>query len=119
MMGLFRREWGAILFVVTVLVGAVVVAISFAVGASHGSASPTLPPCPSYTPWQATPLGATPTPTPTALAFGNCPTAPTAPPPSVSPTPTPSPTSAASASASASASAKASASASPTPTPTS
>ena len=30
MIGLFRREWGAITFVATVLIGAVVVVISFA-----------------------------------------------------------------------------------------
>ena len=112
MIRLFRREWGAILFVATVLIGAVVVGISFLVGAGgHTNAVPTPPPCPSYTPWQTPVAGAASTSTP--FAFGNCPAPPTEPPASASPTPTPSPT------ATPSPSASASASASPTATPAS
>ena len=83
MMSLFRREWGAITFVATVLIGAVVVAISFAIGAGHRVGQPSLPPCPSYTPWQTPSAGATATATP--FAFANCPT----PPPEADPEPQP------------------------------
>ena len=101
MIGLFRREWGAITFVAAVLIGAVVVGISFLVGAGgHTSAAPSPPPCPSYTPWQTPVAGATPTTAP--FAFANCPNPPTEPPASASPTPTPSPTATPSPSASAS-----------------
>ena len=78
-MSLFRREWGAITFVATVLIGAVVVGISFLVGAGgHTSAAPPPPPSPSYTPRQTPVAGATPTAAP--FAFANCPSPPTAPP---------------------------------------
>ena len=60
MMRLLRREWGAITFVATVLIGAVVVAhlVRSSVPDTGGTA-PTPPPCPSYTPWQTPLAGAT------------------------------------------------------------
>jgi hypothetical protein len=62
-MSLFRREWGAITFVLTVAIGAVAVAISLVVSGSHQPPVPTLPPCPSYTPYVVTP-----SPSPSARA---------------------------------------------------
>ena len=98
-----RREWGAATFVITVLVGALAVAISLLL--RGGAATPPPPiPCPTYTPYPTyTPLpsGYKPTPTPTVTPlpatpapsinplFANCPTAPLPPvPPTVPPTPT-------------------------------
>ena len=73
-MNLLRREWGAVTFVATVLVGAVAVAISLIIAGTHAPPIPALASCPSYTPYVSTP-----TPTPTATP---------------KPTPTPSPSSA-------------------------
>ena len=50
-----RREWGAVTFVVTILVGAVAVAISLGISASHPAPVASAPPCPSYTPYVVTP----------------------------------------------------------------
>jgi hypothetical protein len=109
-MNAFRREWGAITFVLTVMVGAIAVAISLVIAGAHPPAVATLEPCPSYTPYVITPsptpsatptvspsakATATPTPTPaptpspTAFnpALANCPTAPL--PPTSPPTPSP------------------------------
>ena len=66
-MSSFRREWGAITFVVTVLVGAIAVAISLVIAGAHAPPSATLEPCPSFTPYVVTPTpapGTTPTPAP-------------------------------------------------------
>ena len=49
-MNVFRREWGAITFVVTILIGAIAVAISLVVAGSHPAPVSTPVPCPSYTP---------------------------------------------------------------------
>ena len=57
-MNALRREWGAVTFVVTILVGAVAVAISLGVSASHGTPLQSAPPCPSYTPYVVTPTPA-------------------------------------------------------------
>ena len=59
------REWGAFTFVITVLIGAVAVAISLAVTGSRTPPAATIPPCPSYTPYVVTP---TPKPTPSTSA---------------------------------------------------
>ena len=110
-MSSFRREWGAITFVITVLVGAIAVAISLVIAGAHAPPSATLEPCPSYTPYvvtptasatpstaasasasptaTATPSSPTPSATPFNPALANCPTAPL--PPTRAPTPTPSP----------------------------
>ena len=117
-MSSFRREWGAITFVVTVLVGAIAVAISLVIAGAHAPPSATLEPCPSYTPYVVTPTAAatptssatasasaspaasaspsataTPSPTPSATPFNpalaNCATPPL--PPTQAPTPTPPP----------------------------
>ena len=79
MIGLFRREWGAITFVATVLIGAVVVGISFAIGAGgHGRRRAlSSPRAPRTRPGRPPSAGATPTATP--FAFSNCPPPPTEP----------------------------------------
>ena len=48
------REWGAVTFVVTVVVGAIAVAISLIVAGAHAPPTPTLAACPSYTPYVVT-----------------------------------------------------------------
>jgi hypothetical protein len=53
-MNALRREWGAVTFVVTVLVGAIAVAISLIVAGAHAPPTPPLANCPSYTPYVAT-----------------------------------------------------------------
>ena len=118
---LWRREWGALLFVGTVLVGAIAVAISFAVAAGRPSSNATPPPCPVYTPYLVTPTvspAVSATPAPSQIAY--CPTPPTAPPPSISPTasPTTSPTASPSHSPTPSPSASPSGSARPSHSPT-
>ena len=137
-MNVLRREWGAVTFVATVLVGAVAVAISLIVAGQHAPASPPLAKCPSYTPYVLTPTPsptATPLPTPTPsgtsgatpTAVAGTPTTPTpapsptvfnpalsnCPTPPLPPTATPTATPAATPQASASAPAKPSSSASP------
>jgi len=54
-MNVLRREWGAVTFVATVLIGAVAVAISLIVSGSHAPPTPALASCPSYTPYVLTP----------------------------------------------------------------
>ena len=101
---LFKREWGAVTFVATVLVGAIAVAISLIVAGAKAPPVPPLANCPSYTPYASTPTPsptATPsgtattssttsrqTPSPTAFnpALQNCPTPPL--PPQSTPAPT-------------------------------
>lgn len=88
-----KREWGAATFVITVVVGAIAVAISLIVNGTHTTAVTKPPPCPVYTPWPSLSPGATlpptPTPTPFNAAYANCPSAPL--PPTSPPTPTPKP----------------------------
>ncbi len=55
-MNALRREWGAITFVVTILVGAVAVAISLGISATHSAPLASAPPCPTYTPYVVTPI---------------------------------------------------------------
>ena len=111
-----RREWGAATFVITVLIGAVAVAVSLLVNGAHSAAVAPLPPCPTYTPYPKLSPGQTLAPTPTVsptpfnAAFANCPTPPL--PPTAAPTATPSP------GATGSASPGATAPASPAPSPT-
>lgn len=95
-MNALRKEWGAVTFVVTVLIGAVAVAISLIISGSHAPPPPPLPTCPLYTPYVTTStpsasstLAATPSPTAFNPALANCPTAPL--PPTTKPTPTPKP----------------------------
>lgn len=101
---LIKREWGAVTFVATVLVGAIAVAISLIVAGAKAPPVPPLANCPSYTPYvvtptpvpTATPSGtattssttSSPTPSPTAFnpALQNCPTPPL--PPQSTPAPT-------------------------------
>ena len=70
-MNALRREWGAVTFVVTILIGAIAVAISLGVSATHATPVPSAPPCPSYTPYVVTPTPAptapSPPPIPTSL----------------------------------------------------
>ena len=113
-MEFLKREWGAVTFVATVLVGAVAVAISLIVAGAHAPATPPLANCPSYTPYVATAAPSasstpspTPSPTPFNPALANCPTPPL--PPTSTPGPTPS--------ASASGSPAATPTAASTPTP--
>lgn len=89
---LFRREWGAVTFVATVLIGALAVSISLIVtGGSHTAAVAPPPPCPTFTPYvtSAPPTGPSAgvitspsaqatlaSPTPFDAALANCPTAP-------------------------------------------
>ena len=68
-MDVFRREWGAITFVVTILIGAVAVAISLGVSAVHGAPTTTPLPCPTYTPYVSSP---TPVPTATPWLSAAC-----------------------------------------------
>ena len=90
-----KREWGAATFVITVLIGAVAVAVSLLINGTHSAAVQPPPPCPSYTPWPSLSPGQTFEPTPTVsptpfnAAFANCPTPPL--PPTNPPTPTPKP----------------------------
>lgn len=104
MNSLFKREWGAVTFVATVLVGAIAVAISLIVAGAKAPPVPPLANCPSYTPYVSTPTPSptatpsgtattsstttSPTPSPTAFnpALANCPTPPL--PPSSTPAPT-------------------------------
>lgn len=104
MNNLFKREWGAVTFVATVLVGAIAVAVSLIVAGAKAPPVPPLANCPSYTPYVATPTPSptatpsgtattssttsSPTPSPTAFnpALANCPTPPL--PPSSTPAPT-------------------------------
>ena len=103
MKDLFRREWGAVTFVATVLVGAIAVAISLIVAGAKAPPTPPLASCPSYTPYVGTPTpspaasgststtlstssSATPSPTAFNPALANCPTPPL--PPSSTPAPT-------------------------------
>jgi hypothetical protein len=96
-----RREWGAATFVITVLIGAVAVAVSLLVNGAHGSAVAPLPPCPTYTPYPTLAAGQSPEPTPSVsptpfnAAFANCPTPPRRPTAPPTPTPTPGATSSA------------------------
>jgi hypothetical protein len=86
----WTREWGAILFVATVLLGALAVGVSllFNSGAAHSS-GPALPPCPTYSKPNLSSPAAAPTPAPTFSAvFANCPS-PTAPATPAPPTPSP------------------------------
>lgn len=91
-----KKEWGAATFVITVLIGAVAVAVSLLVNGSHSAAIEKPPPCPSYSPWPTLTAGQTvpplpsSSPTPFNAAYANCPTPP--PPPTNPPTPTPVPT---------------------------
>ncbi len=71
-----RREWGAVSFVVTVLIGLIVVPIALFIG-NQGSAAPVVLPSPSPTVTSA----ASPGPSPTTSAS-----------PAATPTPGPSPT---------------------------
>lgn len=98
-MSFLKREWGAVTFVATVLIGAIAVAISLIVAGAHAPATPPLAKCPSYTPYVATPTPSasstpspTPTPTPFNPALANCPTPPLPPTSTPSPTPIPSAT---------------------------
>lgn len=50
-MNSLRREWGAVTFVVTILVGAIAVAISLGVSAAHGTPVQSVIPCPTFTPY--------------------------------------------------------------------
>jgi hypothetical protein len=90
-----KREWGAATFVVTVLIGAVAVAISLLVNGAHTAAVAPPPSCPAYTPYPSLTAGQTYTPAPTVsptpfnATFANCPSAPL--PPTNPPTPTPKP----------------------------
>ena len=112
-MNALRREWGAVTFVITVVVGAIAVAISLIVAGAHAPPTPPLANCPSYTPYvsqaasPSTSASASPsasataatsasasssasavaTPSPTAFnpALANCPTPPL--PPTSTPTP--------------------------------
>ncbi|MBV8528584.1 MAG: hypothetical protein JOZ75_09735 [Candidatus Dormibacteraeota bacterium] len=79
---LFKREWGAVTFVATVLVGAIAVAISLIVAGAKAPPVPPLASCPTYTPYVATP-----TPSPTATPSGTATTSST----TTSPTPSPTP----------------------------
>lgn len=85
-----KREWGAFLFIVTVLVGAIAVVAAFLITGGRAPAAAPLPPCPSYTPWvspSATPISsASPTASAVDVLTVNCPTPP------LPPTPKPSPT---------------------------
>lgn len=78
---LIKREWGAVTFVATVLVGAIAVAISLIVAGAKAPPVPPLAKCPSYTPYVATP-----TPSPTATPSGTATTSSTTSSPSPSPT---------------------------------
>ncbi|MGH7609725.1 MAG: hypothetical protein ACREOD_07325 [Candidatus Dormibacteria bacterium] len=91
--GLFRREWGAVTFIGTVLLGGLAVLVALVIKAISPSPVPATPPCPQSTPivihLQPTPSGAAASPTPTislpSVPFG-CPTVAV-----VVRTPTPSP----------------------------
>jgi hypothetical protein len=92
---IIKREWGAATFVITVLIGAVAVAISLLVNGAHTAAVAPPPPCPSYSPYPSLSPGQTVAPTPIVsptpfnAAFAGCPSPPL--PPTNPPTPTPKP----------------------------
>ncbi len=108
-----RREWGAVTFVATALLGGLAVLVALVVKAASPTPIPTVPPCPSHTPIviQASPsAGGTPTPPISipSVPFG-CPTVQVVvQTPTPSPTPTPTPKASPSAKASATKSPKAS-----------
>jgi hypothetical protein len=118
-----RREWGAVTFVATVLLGGLAVLVALVIKATSPTVIPVASPCPKSTPIviQAQ-TSANPSPTP-AISIPNvpfgCPTVAVVvktPTPSPTATLSPKPTASASPKASASASPKASASASASPT---
>ncbi len=85
-----KREWGAVLFVATVIVGALAVAVALFISAGHHNAVISNQSCPSYTPYVVNPVaqapGGLPSATPFDVGTANCPTAPL--PPTAQSTPT-------------------------------
>jgi len=111
-----KREWGAVLFVVTALLGGLAVLVVLIVKAASPTAIPVTPPCPRTTPIvihaQVSPaLSPTPTISVKPVPFG-CPT-----PQVVVATPGPSPSPSATVSVSPQPTAKASATATPSASP--